>query len=100
MIQGSKLPPVTPEFIRALRKAFPGVNVNGHKVAEITKDEMLWAEAQKQVVDWAERWMVHRAGGEQTSSITPLEPNTTPVSEPKPLPLWKRVFNKLAFWRK
>lgn len=105
----ASMPPVTPEFIAQMRIAFPGPRMNLKKAAEISKESLIIAEAQKQVVDWAERFMRNPRG--ITNAVHPeVEPtverkepetmaNTVPEFFPK-VPLWKRVLNKLAFWRK
>lgn len=75
------IPPVTQEFIDAMRAAFKPRRYD----AKSTHGEMLWAAAQQEVIEWAERFRVNKTVSGNPDDLKP---------EPK-RPWWRR----LMFWR-
>lgn len=80
-LAASKIPPVSQEFIAALRNAFRPKRVT----VTTSKEQMVWDAAQQEVIEWCERY----AGGSQIIA------NPDALVKPTPQPWWQR----LIFWR-
>lgn len=80
-IAASKIPPVSAEFIAALRNAFRPKRVT----VTTSKEQMVWDAAQQEVIEWCERY----AGSSQIIG------NPDALVKPQPAPWWR----KLIFWR-
>ena len=86
MITSVAIPPVSKEVIARLRQAFPGPRID--KTFKSTEKEILWDEAQKQVVDWIE----HRYLGGRLISGDPAD-----LEKPEqPQPWWRRLFRTIV----
>lgn len=80
-IAASKIPPVSAEFISALRNAFRPKRI----VPGVSHDQLIWDAAQQEVIEWAERY----AGSSQIIG------NPDALVKPQRTPWWR----KLIFWR-
>lgn len=80
-LAASKIPPVSAEFIAALRNAFRPQRVK----PGTTHDQVIWDAAQQEVIEWCERY----AGSSQIIG------NPDALIKPTPQPWWR----KLIFWR-
>lgn len=80
-LAASKLPPISAEFIAALRNAFRPKRVT----PEIKHEQVIWDAAQQEVIEWCERY---------AGSATVVG-NPEALAKPAPQPWWR----KLIFWR-
>ena len=80
-LAASKIPPISAEFITALRGAFRPKRVK----PDTTHEQVIWDAAQQEVIEWCERY----AGSSQIIG------NPEALNRPVPQPWWR----KLIFWR-
>jgi hypothetical protein len=80
-LAANKLPPVSEEFLAALRNAFRPRRIT----PQIKHEEVLWDAAQQEVIEWVARY----AGGSVVIG------NPEALERQKPQPWWRRLFK----WR-